>query len=646
MPCWYYFSRPSHLAYHDFTRTIRAPRNIRSLLGLGLKFIPTPKLTNRWSHINPLPRFRRAIHLKFYFGGPTDNEETDDEYNPRMYLPSSWTPPHWTRPPRVLEERLSNFDSALKKLFLARTGKTNLLPHQHRALASLQRQSELLVAPCDKNLGPAIIERSDYLDIAFRDHLNDRTTYKPLTPAEATTAHWRLDQDIEAWLRTHHKSCTKMERRFLREHLKQANETPFARFYLTLKAHKLKPGQNVNHLKSRPIVSCPGSLLHPLGIWTDHYLQQVARIQPSYFKDSFTLREIVSNITIPPNALLFTADAVSMYTNIPTATAIPTISRLLRQHKQQRDNNYPLDAVKDALNLIMRNNIFTFGDCTFKQLNGTAMGTPPAPPYATLYYAAHEDRFVNRWSAHLIFYKRFIDDVFGIWLPHPNHAINNQLWLDFQAHMNQARGLVWEFSELSERVNFMDLTITLSNGIFHTTLYEKPLNLHLYIPPHSAHPPGLLPGIIHGTLFRIYRLCSDEADQRARILKFYHRLQLRGYKKDKLDPIFTKAINKLKQQSGQRTDKDTSTSVILHLPFHPQDPASRDIQRLWRNTIAKPPYKMAIGNLKNPQTNQKCNINRMIIAYRRPMNLGNLLSHRNFDTNTGPPVSSFLNTDD
>ena len=57
MPCWYYFSRPSHLAYHDFTRTIRAPQNIRSLLGLGPKFIPTPKLTNRWSHINPLPCF-------------------------------------------------------------------------------------------------------------------------------------------------------------------------------------------------------------------------------------------------------------------------------------------------------------------------------------------------------------------------------------------------------------------------------------------------------------------------------------------------------------------------------------------------------------------------------------------------------------
>ena len=38
--------------------------------------------------------------------------------------------------------------------------------------------------PCDKNLGPAIIERHDYLKIAMRDHLNDTTTYKLLNQSE------------------------------------------------------------------------------------------------------------------------------------------------------------------------------------------------------------------------------------------------------------------------------------------------------------------------------------------------------------------------------------------------------------------------------------------------------------------------------
>ena len=45
----------------------------------------------------------------------------------------------------------------------------------------LQQQQTFLIVPCDKNLGPAIIERHDYLKIAMRDHLKDATTYKSLT---------------------------------------------------------------------------------------------------------------------------------------------------------------------------------------------------------------------------------------------------------------------------------------------------------------------------------------------------------------------------------------------------------------------------------------------------------------------------------
>ena len=41
--------------------------------------------------------------------------------------------------------------------------------------------------------------------------------------------------------------------------------------------------------------------------------------------------------------------------------------------------------------------------------------------------------------------------------------------------------------------------------------------------------------------------------------------------------------------------------------------------------------------MKNPKTKEKCNIKRMIIAYKRPMNLGNLLSHRDLATAPPPP---------
>ena len=73
-----------------------------------------------------------------------------------------------------------------------------------------------------------------------------------------------------------------MERAFIQEELK-LNQYPYTRFYLTLKAHKLKPGQMVDHLKSCPIVSCPGSLLHGLSVWVDRKPQEVTQKTVSYF---------------------------------------------------------------------------------------------------------------------------------------------------------------------------------------------------------------------------------------------------------------------------------------------------------------------------------------------------------------------------
>ena len=92
-PTWYYFSRPSHLAFHDFTKKVKPQKNLRSLLGLGLKFIPTPTLTNSWTRLRTQTYHRlfRLVHLLFHFAGkPPDEDSTT--YDPKMYVHSKWTP--------------------------------------------------------------------------------------------------------------------------------------------------------------------------------------------------------------------------------------------------------------------------------------------------------------------------------------------------------------------------------------------------------------------------------------------------------------------------------------------------------------------------------------------------------------------------
>ena len=122
--------------------------------------------------------------------------------------------------------------------------------------------------------------------------------------------------------------------------------------------------------------------------------------------------------------------------------------------------------------------------------------------------------------------------------------------------MNNYPGLTWEFNKPSNKVDFMDSTISIHNGKITTSLFEKTLNVHLYIPPHSAHPPGLLPGIVHSTLFRIFTLCSDPNDQ---ILRNFF---LNGYKHEvtksnQIKPLFLKTIARAKSYSGPSNTKKT-----------------------------------------------------------------------------------------
>ena len=66
-------------------------------------------------------------------------------------------------------------------------------------------------------LGPAIIERHDYLKIAMRDHLSNTTTYKSLTTSEIDRYSSDITKNILGWLKTHHKTFAKMECAFLRK---------------------------------------------------------------------------------------------------------------------------------------------------------------------------------------------------------------------------------------------------------------------------------------------------------------------------------------------------------------------------------------------------------------------------------------------
>jgi hypothetical protein len=105
-----------------------------------------------------------------------------------------------------------------------------------------------------------------------------------------------------------------------------------------------------------------------------------------------------------------------MYTNIDTNHALSEIQQFLNTTEFAQQAGISTNAVLKALQIVMRNNIFKFNDTNWLQLSGTAMGTPSAPSYATMYYAIHELKIIKLYPKQN-YYGRYLDDGHGIWTP-------------------------------------------------------------------------------------------------------------------------------------------------------------------------------------------------------------------------------------
>ena len=121
----------------------------------------------------------------------------------------------------------------------------------------------------------------------------------------------------------------------------------------------------------------------------------------------------------------------------------------------------------------MSHNVFQFGDTFWLQLTDTAMGTPPVSAYVTIYFVIHKIcRILDTYGKCLLFYKRYLDDVFGIWFC-SDPTKDAWAWKSFQADMNAFGKLQWEFSNCGISATFLNLMIELKNDEVMTTLFEK-----------------------------------------------------------------------------------------------------------------------------------------------------------------------------
>ena len=169
------------------------------------------------------------------------------------------------------------------------------------------------------------------------EHLSDATTYVQVSEGDAVKASNDLFTEIYQWTQKAGTCLSQDAGSYTRYWIQKNRFDPFGYFYLTIKIHK---------------TSVSTSLVHPLGKWLDYALQPVVADQPFYFKDSFSLKQELDKIVLPPNASIITFDAVSMYTNINIDNSIERISMFLANIWDK----HKCKAIKSAMEIEMKNN--------------------------------------------------------------------------------------------------------------------------------------------------------------------------------------------------------------------------------------------------------------------------------------------------
>jgi hypothetical protein len=591
-------AQPSNLAFHNLCTYNKLPLGTRQLLGLNLNFCLASK--NSKTNLNKtFLRMARSIRINSYLKQQSLNK--NEEYYKQIYICNS----NWHPPPAsiLIEDQITAFEKLLKakqqehEIKNQNSTLLNLTPLQKSALIKLRKNSSIIIKPTDKNLGPAIMDAETYTKQILQDHLLTNN-YQQLSNAAAQQRYDTVQNALKNLITSNRDAISKPELTYFQRSFKQRHRLPI--FYGLPKVHK-------HPITLRPVVSSVNSFMSVFSNWLDFKMKELLPLVKSYTKNSFDVLQDLNHLQIPSNALLFSADAKSMYTNIDTKIGLQSFESFLELNKDLIPNNFPTNLFLTILETVMSNNIFSFAYTKWLQLSGTAMGTPTACAYATIAYGYHENKeILTKFAPNLLYYRRYIDDIFGVWVPPESNQ--TAVWKNFENTLNEWGSLEWVIEQPSNKTVFLDLNIELINSKIQTSTFQKSLNLYLYLPPRSAHPPSCLKGLIAGEMRR-YWLQNNQTGFISILEKFIIRLTERGHQLKDIIPILQHTATQLNNAYLKQPSRDEGNTLYVHQTYHPHGIQRGVIRTLYNKTL-KPIL----------------DFDRMTVAISRPRNLRDILT--------------------
>lgn len=495
-----------------------------SVLNKGLSFVPTTQ-PNDFDIKVDLFKFFRSIRLREFFATTQSSPsqlnwvtpEPSNSHTQTLFRPKSdFTPPVNRNASIETFCRLVDQDATeLLKTKHKFNIHSNLSSEEKKALKDLQTDKSIIIKPADKGGAIVVLNRSDYVNECEKQLTMD-LFYEQL-PGDPTRSfqnviYGTLDDFV------HTGDLTKKEMQFLRV------ENPvIPTFYTVPKIHKC-----LQNPPGRPIVAGIGSLTASISTFVDHFIRPLAEAAPSFIKDTGHLLSIIDTLSpLPEDELILVSfDVNALYTSIPHDGGLEALEHFLS--KGENPPNPSANCILELVKLILTCNYFIFQDKWFLQKRGVAMGSPFAPSFANIYMRLFEEEHIfenNRFTPHIILWKRYIDDVLVLW-----RGSTSDLQ-DFFTYLNNCTEyLTFSMDFNLNRISFLDIWLIKENNVLYTDLFTKPTARNSLLRADSCHPLPLKNSLPFSQFCRVKRICTREADYERNLRMMESKFRARGYK--------------------------------------------------------------------------------------------------------------------
>lgn len=591
--------------------------NERKVLGFGLKFIPRPPPMAADQIKDEFRALGRKLRLSAFFGPECDTPAPAagsllpfSGVFPFSFKSSNalWNPPKHNF---ELDGILRKGEQILLRQIQSSTFETRpLLPARLlKALKTLRRDPSIIIKPADKNLGMVILDVSWYKGEGLRQ-LSDSAVYSSVSVIPWGRMHKLLSDIIKDF-----SFFLKKIAKFLLQ-IPISKASPCA-FYLLPKIHKPT-------LVGRPICSYTGYFLEPASKLLHYLLLPVLLSQNNHLKDSLSLLRELQTLSLPRDCLLFTFDVESLYPSIPTDAGLHALKSMVTAYFAVHNLDIRLiNLIMRLAELVLHYHFLEFDGCSFQQIRGTAMGSNFAVVYACLFLCHLEERLVSVVDiSPLFFFKRFIDDAFGVWSGSLESL--HEYFAAYQSIFPEIK--ITPYVSGSSAV-LLDITFFkgpnfCSTGILSTQCFQKKLNAYQYIPYTSWHPHHQKKAFVISELQR-YLIRESDPSGFVRLKKLlFQRLRARGYPRKFLLHCFNKVVPK---------DK----SALLHNIFAPK--IRKRTPLVFKLDFSHSTKAMNLGATLNPTLHRLCqevpalrHIPAPRICWRNPRRLGSFLIRSRF----------------